>query len=77
MLTNFDCNCFYVKDKKTLISALSVLPEYLRNPRALDKPVVDFRDWQIPLGRRFRALKLWFVIRSYGLMELGNILEVM
>ena len=66
MLTNFDCNCFYVKDKKTLISALSILPEYLRNPRVLDRPVVDFRDWQIPLGRRFRALKLWFVIRSYG-----------
>ena len=66
MLTNFDCNCFYVRDKKTLISALSVLPEYLRDPRALDQTVVDFRDWQIPLGRRFRALKLWFVIRSYG-----------
>ena len=44
----------------------AVLPEYLRNPRAMDQPVVDFRDWQIPLGRRFRALKLWFVIRSYG-----------
>ena len=42
------------------------MPEYLRNPRALDQPVVDFRDWQVPLGRRFRALKLWFVIRSYG-----------
>ena len=66
MSLNFDCNCFYVKDKTSLISALSVLPEYLRNTRSLDGSVVDFRDWQIPLGRRFRSLKLWFVIRSYG-----------
>src|SRR6185437_8364828 len=53
-------------DRKALISALSVLPEYLRNEATESGAVIDYRDWQIPLGRRFRALKLWFVIRHYG-----------
>jgi aromatic-L-amino-acid/L-tryptophan decarboxylase len=67
MFTNFDCNCFYVADRQALVQALSVLPEYLRNPATESGAVIDYRDWQIPLGRRFRALKLWFVIRYYGL----------
>jgi aromatic-L-amino-acid/L-tryptophan decarboxylase len=66
MFTNFDCDCFYVTDRAALIRALSVLPEYLRNKASESGAVVDYRDWQIPLGRRFRALKLWFVIRHYG-----------
>jgi aromatic-L-amino-acid/L-tryptophan decarboxylase len=66
MFTNFDCDCFYVADRKALIDALSVLPEYLRNAATESGAVIDYRDWQIPLGRRFRALKLWFVIRHYG-----------
>jgi aromatic-L-amino-acid decarboxylase len=66
MLTNFDCDALYVADRGALISALSILPEYLRNPATLSGEVIDYRDWQIPLGRRFRALKLWFVIRHYG-----------
>lgn len=66
MFTNFDCNCFYVADRKALIQALSILPEYLRNKATESGAVIDYRDWQIPLGRRFRALKLWFVIRHYG-----------
>jgi aromatic-L-amino-acid/L-tryptophan decarboxylase len=66
MFTNFDCNCFYVADRKALIQTLSVLPEYLRNKATESGAVFDYRDWQIPLGRRFRALKLWFVIRHYG-----------
>jgi aromatic-L-amino-acid/L-tryptophan decarboxylase len=66
MLTNFDCDAFFVADRQALVSALSILPEYLRNPASLSGQVVDYRDWQIPLGRRFRALKLWFVIRHYG-----------
>jgi aromatic-L-amino-acid decarboxylase len=66
MFTNFDCNCFYVADRKALIQTLSVLPEYLRNKATESGSVIDYRDWQIPLGRRFRALKLWFVIRHYG-----------
>jgi len=67
MFTNFDCDCFYVADRKALIQTLSVLPEYLRNQATESGAVIDYRDWQIPLGRRFRALKLWFVIRHYGI----------
>jgi aromatic-L-amino-acid decarboxylase len=66
MFTNFDCDCFYVADRKVLIETLSVLPEYLRNKATESGAVIDYRDWHIPLGRRFRALKLWFVIRHYG-----------
>ncbi|MPZ71900.1 MAG: aspartate aminotransferase family protein [Nitriliruptorales bacterium] len=66
MFTNFDCDCFYVADREPLVAALSILPEYLRNNATVSGEVVDYRDWQVPLGRRFRALKLWFVIRHYG-----------
>jgi aromatic-L-amino-acid decarboxylase len=66
MLVNFDCDALYVADRTALIHALSVLPEYLRNPATESGAVVDYRDWQIPLGRRFRALKLWATIRCYG-----------
>jgi aromatic-L-amino-acid decarboxylase len=72
MFTNFDCDCFYVADRKALIEALSILPEYLRNPATEKGAVIDYRDWQIPLGRRFRALKLWFVIRHYGVEGLRH-----
>jgi aromatic-L-amino-acid decarboxylase len=72
MFTNFDCNCFYVADRKALIQTLSVLPEYLRNQATESGAVIDYRDWQIPLGRRFRALKLWFVIRHYGIEGLQH-----
>jgi aromatic-L-amino-acid decarboxylase len=67
MFTNFDCNCFYVADRKALIDTLSILPEYLRNQATDSGEVFDYRDWHIPLGRRFRSLKLWFVIRYYGI----------
>ena len=66
LLTNFDCSAFYVADRQPLLDSLSILPEYLRNAASDAGEVVDYRDWQVPLGRRFRALKLWFVIRSYG-----------
>jgi aromatic-L-amino-acid/L-tryptophan decarboxylase len=66
MFTNFDCNCLYVADRKALIDTLSILPEYLRNTATESGTVFDYRDWHIPLGRRFRSLKLWFVIRHYG-----------
>jgi aromatic-L-amino-acid decarboxylase len=66
MFTNFDCNCFYVADRKHLIQTLSILPEYLRNQATESGAVIDYRDWHIQLGRRFRSLKLWFVIRHYG-----------
>ena len=66
MFTNFDCSCFWVADRSALINALSILPEYLLNEATESGAVFDYRDWQVPLGRRFRALKLWFVLRYYG-----------
>jgi aromatic-L-amino-acid/L-tryptophan decarboxylase len=72
MFTNFDCDCFYVADRKSLIQTLSVLPEYLRNKATESGAVIDYRDWHVPLGRRFRALKLWFVIRHYGVEGLQH-----
>ncbi len=70
MFVNFDCDCFYVADRKSLIRTLSILPEYLRNKATEEGSVIDYRDWQVSLGRRFRALKLWFVIRSFGVRGL-------
>ncbi len=67
MFTNFDCDCFWVADRAALVRTLSILPEYLRNRATESGEVIDYRDWHIPLGRRFRALKLWFVLRSFGL----------
>jgi aromatic-L-amino-acid decarboxylase len=72
MFTNFDCDCFYVADRATLVRTLSVLPEYLRNRATESGAVIDYRDWHIPLGRRFRALKLWLVIRHYGVEGLRH-----
>ena len=66
LLTNFDCSCFYVSDKDALIDSLSITPEYLKTKASESNSVFDYRDWQIPLGRRFRSLKLWSVIRNYG-----------
>jgi len=66
LLTNFDCDTFWVADRTALVSALSILPEYLRNAATESGAVIDYRDWHVPLGRRFRALKLWAVIRWYG-----------
>ena len=66
MFTNFDCSCFWVADRRALIGALSILPDYLINDATKSGAVFDYRDWQVPLGRRFRALKLWFVLRYYG-----------
>jgi len=72
MFTNFDCDCFYVADRAVLINTLSVLPEYLRNQATESGAVIDYRDWHVPLGRRFRSLKLWFVIRHYGVEGLRH-----
>ncbi len=72
MFTNFDCDCFFVADRAALIQTLSVLPEYLKNQATESGAVIDYRDWQISLGRRFRALKLWFVIRHYGVEGLRH-----
>ena len=75
LLTNFDCDCFWVADRVALNGALSVLPEYLRNDASEVGEVIDYRDWQVPLGRRFRSLKLWFVLRSYGAAGLRGVVR--
>lgn len=70
LLTNFDASCLFIKKRKDLIDALSITPSYLRNEFTESGLVTDYRDWQIPLGRRFRALKIWFVMRTYGVKGL-------
>ncbi|CAI9107534.1 OLC1v1006908C3 [Oldenlandia corymbosa var. corymbosa] len=69
-LTNFDCSALWVKDRSALILSLSTNPEFLKNKASERNLVVDYKDWQIPLGRRFRSLKLWMVLRLYGLENL-------
>ncbi len=66
MGVNFDCTTYWTSDRASLLGALSILPEYLRSAAAESGAVIDYRDWQVPLGRRFRALKLWFTIRCDG-----------
>lgn len=73
MLVNFDCSAYFVRDRETLLRTFRITPEYLRT--AQDAEVVNYRDWGIQLGRRFRALKLWFVIRSYGVEGLRALLR--
>ncbi len=66
LLTNFDCDAFYVADRRSLTQALAENPEYLRTAESDAGAVIDYRDWHIQLGRRFRALKVWAVMRHYG-----------
>jgi len=66
MGVNFDCDLYWTADREALLGALSILPEYLRSAAAESGAAIDYRDWQIPLGRRFRALKLWLTIRLEG-----------
>jgi aromatic-L-amino-acid decarboxylase len=73
LLANFDCSAHFVRDPGALIRTLSVLPAYLESGQA--DSVIDYRDWGVPLGRRFRALKLWFVLRSYGAERLRAMLR--
>ncbi|KAF4636971.1 hypothetical protein G7Y89_g1116 [Cudoniella acicularis] len=70
LLTNFDASCLFIRKRKDLIDALSIMPSYLRNEFSESGLVTDYRDWQIPLGRRFRSLKIWFVLRTYGVKGL-------
>ena len=68
LFTNFDCSAYFIKDKEALINTFTILPEYLKTKTT--GKVNDYRDWGIALGRRFRALKLWFVIRDFGVQGL-------
>ena len=72
MLTNFDCSIYYIKNKKALIKTFEIYPEYLKTK---SKNVNNYKDWGIQLGRRFRSLKLWFVIKSYGIKGIKKILK--
>ncbi|MBS3776058.1 MAG: aminotransferase class I/II-fold pyridoxal phosphate-dependent enzyme, partial [Bacteroidales bacterium] len=65
LFTNFDCSAYFVRDKQALVRTFQLVPEYLKTRS--DEEVNNYSDWTIPLGRRFRALKLWFVLRYYGL----------
>jgi aromatic-L-amino-acid decarboxylase len=83
LLANFDASALYVQKRADLTSALSITPAYLRNQFTDSGLVTDYRDWQIPLGRRFRAIKIWFVLRTWGVdglqqhirhhLKLGNL----
>ena len=73
LFTNFDCSAFYVRDPDEFVRVFAILPEYLKTRD--DDTVRNYRDWGIPLGRRFRALKLWFVIRSYGVEGLQRLIR--
>jgi aromatic-L-amino-acid decarboxylase len=73
LLTNFDCTAYFVRDPSALLGTFQATPEFLRT--SYDADVVNFRDWGIQLGRRFRALKLWFVIRSYGVEGLRELIR--
>lgn len=63
---------FFVRDRTDLTEALDVTPTYLRTKEADAGSVIDYRNWQLSLGRRFRSIKLWFVLRSYGVEGLQN-----
>ena len=76
LLTNFDCSCLYISDKEALIKSLTINPEYLKTEVSDLDTVFDYRDWQVPLGRRFRALKLWSVIRYYGINGIQSHIRV-
>jgi aromatic-L-amino-acid/L-tryptophan decarboxylase len=73
MLTNFDCSAHFVRDPDALVRTLTILPEFLRSRE--QGAVIDYRDWSVPLGRRFRALKLWFVVRSYGIAGIRDMVR--
>ena len=72
LLTNFDCDLFYIANKADLVSALTLTPEFLRNKATESGAVFDYSGWQVSLGRRFRSLKLWLVIRHYGVEGLRS-----
>ena len=75
MGVNFDCDLYWTADRASLLGALSILPEYLRSKAAEGGAAIDYRDWGIPLGRRFRALKLWFTIRCEGIEQFQTMIR--
>ncbi|KAG6657894.1 tryptophan decarboxylase TDC2-like [Carya illinoinensis] len=72
LLTYLDCCCLWVTHPNLLVQALSTDPEYLKNKPSESKSVVDYKDWQVGTGRKFKSLRLWFVLRSYGVVSLQS-----
>ncbi|KAJ0957915.1 putative pyridoxal phosphate-dependent decarboxylase, pyridoxal phosphate-dependent transferase [Helianthus annuus] len=72
LLSYLDCCCLWIKNPKLFVDALSTNPEYLRNKHSESDSVVSYKDWQVGTGRRFKSLRLWFIIRSYGVENLQN-----
>ncbi|WCJ37647.1 Tyrosine decarboxylase [Euphorbia peplus] len=70
LLSYLDCCCLWVKSPSLLVQALSTNPEYLKNKQSELDTVVDYKDWQVGTGRRFKSLRLWLVLRTYGLANL-------
>jgi aromatic-L-amino-acid decarboxylase len=75
MGVNFDCDLYWTSDRRALLGALSILPEYLRSAAAESGAAIDYRDWQVPLGRRFRSLKLWFSLRLDGVASFQSMIR--
>ncbi|MEZ5832933.1 MAG: pyridoxal-dependent decarboxylase [Dongiaceae bacterium] len=73
LLTNFDCTAFFVRDPEALVKTLGIRPEYLKTQGR--DGIINFSEWSPQLGRRFRALKLWFVIRAYGVEQLQGLIR--
>ena len=69
----FDCSAHFLKNSQDLVKTLSIQPEYLKTRGRSD--FINYSEWSIPLGRRFRALKLWFVLRYYGLSGLQKLIR--
>ncbi|PPD97923.1 hypothetical protein GOBAR_DD04996 [Gossypium barbadense] len=72
LLSGLDCCCLWVKNPTALVKALSTNPEYLRNKQSESDSVVDFKDWQVGTGRRFKSLRLWLIFRTYGVVNLQD-----
>ncbi len=75
LFTSWGCSVFWVADRKPLIDTLSIAPPYLRNAATDSGDVIDYRDWHVPLGHHFRALKLWWVLRSFGVEGIQSMLR--
>jgi aromatic-L-amino-acid decarboxylase len=75
LMVNFDASVLYIQKRRDLTDTMSITPAYLKNQFTDSGLVTDYRDWQIPLGRRFRSLKIWFVLRTYGVQGLKNYVQ--
>jgi aromatic-L-amino-acid decarboxylase len=71
----FDCCCLWLADRGPLLAAMSIDPEYLRNAATRSGDVIDYRDWHVQLGRRFRALKLWVLLRCTGIAAIAAMVQ--